>query len=58
MEKSAYSSLSHKAYIDEYESFVKRHNDAESRYNALIEENEKYITITKSKKIQRITTSI
>lgn len=47
MEKATDSSLSHEAYIDEYESLVKRHNDDESRYNALIEENEtKYIAIT------------
>ena len=50
MEKAIDSSVSHEAYIDEYESLVKRHNDAESRYNALIGENEmrktKYIAIT------------
>lgn len=50
MEKATDSSLSHEAYLNEYESFVKRHNDAESRYNTLIEENEtrktKYIAIT------------
>ena len=50
MEKATDSSLSHEAYLDEYESLVKRHNDAERRYNALINENEmrkaKYIAIT------------
>ena len=50
MEKATDSSLSHEAYLSEYESLVKRHNDAESRYNALIEENEikktKFIAIT------------
>ena len=50
MEKATDSSVSHEAYIDEYESLVKRHNDAESRYNTLMEENEmrktKYIAIT------------
>ena len=42
--------MSHEAYLSEYESLVKRHNDAESRYSTLMEENEmrktKYIAIT------------
>ena len=50
MEKAIDSSVSHEAYIVEYESLVKRCNDAKSRYNALIEESEiiktKYIAIT------------
>ena len=40
MEKAIDSSVSHEAYIVEYESLVKRCNDAKSRYNALIEESE------------------
>ena len=40
MEKAIDSSVSHKAYTVEYESLVKRCNDAKSRYNALIEESE------------------
>ena len=40
MEKAIDSSVSHKAYIVEYESLIKRCNDAKSRYNALIEESE------------------
>ena len=50
MEKATDSSVSQETYIDEYESLVKRHNDAESGYNVLIEENEtrkiKFIAIT------------
>lgn len=50
MKKAIDSSVSHESYIVEYESLVKRCNDAKSRYNALIEESEiikaKYIAIT------------
>lgn len=49
MEKATDSSVSHEAYLSEYESLVKRHNGAERRYNSFIEENEtrktKYIAI-------------
>lgn len=42
--------MSHEAHLSEYESLVKKHNDAESRYNALIKGNKmrktKYIAIT------------
>lgn len=48
MKKATDSSVSHEAYIDDYVLLVKRHNDVESRYNALINEmrKTKYIAIT------------